>query len=253
MTLDVFGGPGVPDRRKHRGPHPQDQRLFAPSVRPAMESAVRDMSLLVSRGYADTASLKLVGDHFLLTKRQRMAVMRVACSDAAREARRACCLAPGAVRGEQVALDGYNVVTTVEAALAGGVVLCCRDGTYRDIASVHGTFRKVEETAPAVRLIGRTLAEWGVGDCRWYLDSPVSNSGRLKQVVEEVAGERGWNWSAQLDRNPDEALIRLQEHLIVSADSYVIENSEQWWSLANDVVESCVESVWVVDCGALKI
>jgi hypothetical protein len=29
----------------------------------------------------------------------------------------------------------------VEAALAGGVILACRDGAYRDMASIHGTWR----------------------------------------------------------------------------------------------------------------
>ena len=83
-------------------------------------------------------------------------------------------------RDKQLLLDGYNVLTTIEAALSGGVVLACRDGCYRDMASIHGTYRKVEETPPALMLIGKIAAELGVASCLWYLDSPVSNSGRLK-------------------------------------------------------------------------
>jgi len=48
---------------------------------------------------------------------------------------------------------------------------------------MHGTFRAVEETQPAIELIGLHLREAGVAACRWYLDSPVSNSGRLKQSL----------------------------------------------------------------------
>ncbi len=60
-----------------------------------------------------------------------------------------------------VLLDGYNVLTTVEAALAGGVLLEGRDGCYRDMASMAGRFHWVEETAPAVESIGRVLSEAG--------------------------------------------------------------------------------------------
>ena len=52
-------------------------------------------------------------------------------------------------------------MTTVEAALGGGVVLGCRDRTFRDIAGVHGTYRKVAETMPALELIGETARATG--------------------------------------------------------------------------------------------
>jgi hypothetical protein len=241
----------MPDNRRHRGPHPADPDLFGEAQVSALQHAVRDLSWLLTRGYGGASALKLVADRFQLVDRQRTAVMRCACSDQSLEERQQRRTDPP--NGQSVAIDGFNLITTIEAALSGGVLIRGRDDCLRDMASMHGTYRRVEETIPALTLIGERLAAHGVGEVLWLLDNPVSNSGRLKQVIEEVAGERGWNWSAQLDRNPDEALVRLQEHLIVSADSYVIENSEQWWSLANDVVESCVESVWVVDCGALKI
>ena len=38
------------------------------------------------------------------------------------------------------------MLTTIEAALAGGVILAARDGAYRDMASMHGSYRKVAET-----------------------------------------------------------------------------------------------------------
>ena len=58
--------------------------------------------------------------------------------------------------GATLWLDGYNVLTTIEAALAGGVILAARDGAYRDMASMHGSYRKVAETLPALDLLGRT-------------------------------------------------------------------------------------------------
>jgi hypothetical protein len=182
----------MPDTRAHRGPHPEDATLFAADQVPALRLAVAELSWLLSRGYAQPSGLKLVGDRHRLNARQRVAVMRCACSDDALAQRSARRVSIEDLRGRAVDLDGYNVVTTVEAALGGGVILGARDGTFRDLAAMHGTFRKVEETRPAAVLVGRVLAEAGAGDITWLLDSPVSNSGRLRGALLEVAAENGW-------------------------------------------------------------
>ncbi|MHC4126245.1 MAG: DUF434 domain-containing protein, partial [Planctomycetota bacterium] len=71
----------MPDKRTHRGPHPSDEKLFSPEVVAQLRLAVADFSLLLTKGYSDNSALKLVGDRFSLSKRQRLAVMRNACSD----------------------------------------------------------------------------------------------------------------------------------------------------------------------------
>ena len=65
-----------------------------------------------------------------------------------------------ALRNRPLWLDGYNVLTTVEAALGGGVILIARDGAYRDMASMHGSYRKVAETLPALKILGKLLEAW---------------------------------------------------------------------------------------------
>ena len=111
-------------------------------------TAVADLSWLLSRGYAVVSALKLAGDRWRLTERQRQAVRRAACSDQARERRRAHQVAPADLSGQVLLIDGFNVLTTIEAALGGAVVLVCRDQTCRDIAGLHGSYRKVAETEP---------------------------------------------------------------------------------------------------------
>ena len=105
--------------------------------------------------------------------------------------------------GCRIEIDGYNVLTTIEAALSGGVLLLARDGALRDMASMHGSYRKVDETRPALELIGQTLAGFGVSEALWLLDRPVSNSGRLKKIIEDLAGQRGWTWQVELVHDPD--------------------------------------------------
>src|SRR5439155_3863328 len=97
----AFGGRNddVPDTRKHRGPHPEDARLFADAMLPRLRAAVADLSWLLTRGYAQPSAVKIVGDRHALDARQRMAVTRAACTDAAREGR-------GAKRLDRDALAG---------------------------------------------------------------------------------------------------------------------------------------------------
>ena len=54
---------------------------------------------------------------------------------------------------------------------------------------------KVTETLPALERIGQTTAELGVSQCLWYLDRPVSNSGRLRAILEAFgASLRGYTY-----------------------------------------------------------
>jgi len=211
-----------------------------------LRRAVGELSWLLSRGYAQKSAVKLVGDRYELRERQRLAVMRSACSDAARADRRGRQLGPADVTGRALLLDGYNVLTSVEAALAGGVLLLGRDGCLRDMASMHGSYRKVAETRHAVERIGRTLEALGAGEVHWYLDAPVSNSGRLRAVIDEVATSARWTWDVQIVTSPDHVLIASGEP-VVSADSVVLDGGGPWFNLARTVVETQVDRPWVID------
>jgi len=103
----------VPDARSHRGPDPRDAEQFADDHWPRLRAAVADLSWLLGRGYAEVSARKLVGDRHALTERQRMAVMRCACSDEALAGRLSRRLDPEALRGRRLGIDGFNVLTTV--------------------------------------------------------------------------------------------------------------------------------------------
>jgi len=225
----------MPQRQSHRGQHPEDAVLFAPSRLPVLREAVADMSWLLTRGYSDTAALKLVGDHFQLDKRQRFAVTRAACSDQSLEHRLAHCVSVDALAGRSLAIDGYNLLITVECALSGAILIRGRDGCIRDIASIHGSYHSVEETVPAIRRIGQTLASLGVVSAHWYFDAPVSNSGRLKRLFEAEAAAAGWNWTVSLEKNPDTILAE-SEAVVVTSDSWILDRTRAWANLAERLI-----------------
>ncbi len=238
----------MPDRRKHRGAHPEDGRLFALEVLPRLQAAAGDLALLLSRGYAPASSLKLVGDRHALGARQRTAVARSVCSDADAARRMAKMIAPEDAAGATLWIDGYNALTTLEAALAGGVVLAARDGAFRDMASMHGSYRKVAETRPALELLGQTLVQLEPRECVWYLDRPVSNSGRLRALMEEIARRCGWSWQVELVPDPDRILAAAGTNCVIAtADSVLLDQCHRWLNLARLVIEQSVPDAWVVE------
>jgi hypothetical protein len=237
----------LPDKRTHRGPHPDDARLFAPDQWPRLRDAVRDLSWLMGRGYASVSALKIVGDHYQLDQRQRNAVSRWSCSDAARDRREQSRVDLARLAGQTLLIDGYNVLTSIEAALAGGVILSARDGCFRDLASIHGTWRKVAETLPAVELLGRFLEPWQLKNAAWYLDSPVSNSGRLKTMLRQIATAHGWPWEIELVPDPDRVLSDTSE-LIATADSAILDRCQHWVNLARSAIEQFVPDARVIVC-----
>jgi hypothetical protein len=235
----------LPDLRQHRGPHPEDKLLFAADQLPSLREAVSDLSWLFNRGYASQSATEIVGNRYSLDARQRLAVARCAAADEAVSRRKQHQQPSTALRGEEIWLDGYNILTSLEAALSGGVILEARDGCFRDMASMHGSYRKVEETIPAIELLGNLLAGWGVATCHWLLDQPVSNSGRLKTMLREVAEKHDWSWQIELVPNPD-AVLSVSSQIVASSDSQIVDRANRWFNLARESIERCVPEAWIV-------
>lgn len=235
-----------PDRRRHRGAHPEDARLFEAARLPSLRVAVSELSWLLSRGYQTKSALKLVGDRHNLRERQRLAVARAACPEEECERRRASRVSEADVAGEGLIVDGFNLVITLEAALSGGVLVRGRDGCVRDLSSVHGSYRAVEETERAILLAGDALGTLAPSSVLWLLDSPVSNSGRLAARVREVAAARGWPWEVRAEFNPDREIVN-SDRIAVTSDSNVLDGVARWLNLGRVIVERHVGQAWVID------
>jgi hypothetical protein len=230
----------------HRGPHPDDHKLFSPEQVPGLRAATHDLSWLLERRYAPESALKLVGDRYQLKARQRAAVLRAACSDTQVSARRARQLTPDQLRGQTLCIDGFNVITSLEVALSGGVLLISRDGVIRDIAGVHGSYRSVEETEPAIMLLAQMAQTWGVASCEIYLDEPVSNSGRLRAYIMQLAAAHNLPFSAFVVRDPDRVLM-LAQHVIASADSQILDANVRWLNLARECITQGLPNANIID------
>lgn len=225
----------MPDKRKHRGPAPQDLHIFGDQYYPDLCRAVADLSMLLSRGYAPASSLKLVGDRFALTQRQRTAIKRSACSDDQLQRRSAARLQIDTLADQPLVIDGYNLLITTEAALSGAPIFTGRDGCFRDLSGIHGSYRTVTETIGALELIAKCLDQASISPVRWLFDRPVSNSGKLKLLIMQLAQENRWPWQVELLQNPDTELIA-SGNVIATSDSDVLDKCGRWINLAAEVI-----------------
>lgn len=220
---------------KQRGPHPQDLKLFSKIQYSLLKRATTDLSWLLSRDYPKNSSLKMVGDSYALKKRQREAVARCSFSKKQIAKRKRTTVGRAQIKNKKVYIDGFNIITTIEAAIAKGVLLKGRDGVVRDMASVHGNYRILKDTKKALEMLGISLENWGVKEVVWYLDRPVSNSGKLKKLMEEIAENEGYNWTIELVKNPDPVLIR-KKQIIITADSGILDNISKWFNITEYVL-----------------
>ena len=209
------------------GAHPDDARRFARHQHERLREACAQLAWLLSRGYAAPSSLKLVGDRFTLDARQRSALLRSTCSDATCARRAAHRVEPATLAGATLRIDGFNVLTTIETALAGGVLLRGRDGALRDVAGVHGTWRRKTTTSPALGIVQQQLDTWRVARAVWLLDAPVSNSGRLRAAIRDVAP------ASEVEVVPDpDPLLAAARDPIATSDGEILDRCAAWVDLA---------------------
>jgi len=226
--------------------HLNDQALFSGEPLLRLRDAVYEFCWLLNRGYARHSVMQLVGDHHQLVKRQRLAISRAACSNISRELRKTTCLQIEQIKDRQLVIDGFNLIISVETAMAGGLLLRCCDGCIRDIAGIHGTYRLVHETRQAVELIGNVLQAFSPASVLWLFDKPVSNSGRLAEMVRDIATVHHWNWQAELIDNPDQ-VIRNSGKVAITSDSAILDGGVQWVNLGAYLTTNHFHESWLID------
>ncbi len=144
-----------------RGSVPEDSKWFSPDSISILRTASRHVLYLLDEGYGLKQTTRFVGDHFLLSERQRLALCRSLATKAQLAERKRKELSD--IRGEILCVDGFNTIITLEIALCHSLLLDCMDGTVRDLAGLRGTYRLIPETEEAVRILLQTAGESEAG------------------------------------------------------------------------------------------
>jgi hypothetical protein len=227
-----------------RGYSPDDEHDFKGPALEKLKRAAEDLNFLLSRGYPVKAASTFVGNHFLLTERQRIALTRVAAAEEDITIRRAKQKNPETMVGETVNIDGFNVIIPLEVAQSGSPVFLCMDGTYRDLAGLRGTYGLIDKTDAAIRMILNELQKLSVRRGVFWLDAPVSNSGRLKTRLAEIAEEMEADVGIEVVGNVDRVLYELPN--VISSDSIILDCCSAWFNLNARIIPG-IPGTWIID------
>ena len=213
-----------------RGYVPEDERNFSISALETMRIASRHINYLINEGYDLKSASTFVGNHFLLSERQRLAIVRSLATKEQLETR----MGKKNENGAEVWVDGFNMIITLEVLFCDSILFTCMDGTIRDLAALRGTYRIIPETTDATSMLLDVLLEAGAESVHILLDEPVSNSGRLKALIADIGEDFSFELDIQILKDVDRSLYG-KEHVITS-DSVILDHCISWVNLAAECV-----------------
>ena len=214
-----------------RGYVPEDDRNFSQEAIEKLKIASRHIRYLINEGYDLKPASTFVGNHFMLSERQRLAIARSIATDEQLQIREA----KAVVDPDEVWIDGFNTVITLEVMLCDSLLFSCMDDTIRDLAALRGTYRIIPETEKAVHIMFSKLKDLGVGSVNVLLDEPVSNSGRLKTLLADVGEEFPFGLDIQVIKQVDKTLWEKEN--VITSDSIILDHCKSWVNL----MKACVD------------
>lgn len=216
---------------RNRGKNTGDDTLFGSEKQISkLKLAVEDMHYLLSREYPEKAASDLVGNRYRLKTRQIQALRGMSASVAQLQNRQLKEVESSDLKGKTVYLDGFNVLILLESLLSEAYIFEGLDGCIRDLSGVHGTYKRVNQTLRAIELVASFYRTNQIHQLVWIFDKPVSNSGRIKQIILDFAEEHHLNWDADLQYNPDKFLAE-SSAIVISSDAWILDHCKEWFNL----------------------
>ena len=218
-----------------RGFVPEDERNFSLPALEKMKTASRHVCYLLNEGYDLKQAATFVGNHYLLSERQRLAIMRSVASQAQIKNRKGKQVQLTSLSCREVWVDGFNTIITLEVLLSESILFACMDGAIRDLAALRGTYRLIPETEAAIRMLFDILREAGVSRVNILLDQPVSNSGRLKTCMADIGEEYPFVLDIQILREVDRELYGKEN--VITSDSIILDHCISWVNLTPECLK----------------
>jgi hypothetical protein len=167
--------------------------------------------------------LKIVGDRYLLNTFQRILLSRgIFPEDAVRSRIKNT---TESITGREIHIDTYNVLFTISNYLLGRIVFISNDLFIRDAGEVYGKLHKDPVFTRSIDLLAGYLSKVKAGHVEFHIDKPVSFSAELAGSLRETFSQSGISVSANLEKNPDATLIRLNSGIVATSDSDVLDET----------------------------
>jgi hypothetical protein len=214
-----------------------------------IKETATDFRYLLSRGYPRSATLTLVGNRYSLDHTARQLLHRGVFAPEVAAARRAKLRLLRDLPGHPLALDGHNVLITLECASRGIPLVAADDGFIRDVGQVSRAFRPSPETDRVLALLADYLSQHSTGPLQVFYDAPLSFSGDLARHTEALWASQGLKLTAQAVPVPERDLAAFPG-TIATSDTALIDAHDVVVDLAGEIIRQHPE--WTpIDLGGL--
>jgi len=194
---------------------------------PQFISAANDYLYLLEKKYPQKAVIKLIGDRYSLSGVERTMVYRGLTSSENKTYRSAVLLHEQDIKAKTLHIDAYNVLITIGSYLNGSLVFVANDNYLRDASEVHGKVFRKSLYERGIQLLIEYLIARQVYSVQFYFDKPVSQSGVLASKLKNSLHSSGLRGSAQTVNSPDYILKNLDNGIVCSSDSTIIDMSKR--------------------------
>jgi hypothetical protein len=202
---------------------------------PHLPDAAADFRFLLGRGYPRQNALTLVGNRYGLSHTARQLLHRGVFAPVVAAARRAKLRRLRDVPGRPLALDGHNVLITLECAGRGLPLVAADDGFIRDVGEISGAFQVSPATDRVLDLLADYLAENKAGPVDVFYDAPLSRSGELARRTREVFVSRNLAVQAAAVPVPERRLADFPG-AIATSDTALIDAHATVVDLAGEII-----------------
>jgi hypothetical protein len=176
-----------------------------------------------------------VGNRYQLSAALREILQRGVFAPVVAEARRRKLVHSDTLRGQPVALDGHNVVITLECARRGIPVVAADDGFIRDIGRLSRQYRPSTLTTAVVTQLVAYLATQGLGPVQVWYDAPMSRSGELAALTRTLCREAGLPAEVHAVPVPEVPLVA-SGLTVASSDTQLIDQCGQLVDIAGELI-----------------
>jgi hypothetical protein len=227
-----------------RGFEEKDKNWFSKKEIIRLRKAKEEIEWLINREYKIEPVVTFIGDRYQFSSRQRDALKRSICSEKNKIIREKKKLLIDNISEGPVYIDGFNLIITLEVALSKGTLIEGSDGNIRDLAGLRGTYKIIDKTDDALKLIGSFLNKYNCREIKFYLDAPVSNSGNLKYKILEYAKDWNIKTEVELVNNADVILNKLNR--VISSDAAILDSCISYFNICKIIIEEYIKEANII-------
>jgi hypothetical protein len=187
------------------------------------DSAKKDYLALLKKGYPEKGALKLVANHFQLTKPQRTILYRGIFPPEISKIRYKKRI--NKLNNEILYIDFFNVQYTITNYLFGRILFISTDKYLKDNGENYHRINSGDIFKRGLRLLVKYLSKLKIQKVILIMDKPMEKSDVTRKELSILLKDKKFKWEIIQALNPDKYLTQLEKGIIATSDSSVIDHS----------------------------